>query len=738
MGGTFMITKSEIVELYEDCTKLLTYVGNAGIDSDDLLEEIGKLKEITKKLSLAEKLMNENMICVTGRQGAGKTTFIRNFLGLDSQYFYIDDGECELVPVLIKGKNIQNIEMYCEFLDIREVDGKRNYVRNIEKIDSAEYFRELSGKRSINGREILSLELALPDANMKLGNLTFLLLPGHVGDDENEDVDNLIELSIAGSDTAVYVLHPNDLPDDGNKKLMESVLEKFRDKAIFLITWSDRYTSETINEYRKTCMEKLELNDITRVIPVGSGNESEWVDIVWHSLNKHMKSGIQANRNMFEYVKKIVRTEIRPCIRTIRALMNESEAEEIGKEYKNDFLIKMFQKERTKLKKKYDSVISSELNKAKKEDQAKLYDIIEKGNIKFLKRALLKARFSDVKDMGDMLEKAMKFSGDIYNYQKAMVNAIAQVAGATIKDEKMNMLCRNDDIVDAEYMEIEDNDAKKIVTKNQAMLENAVMFISKDNYGEIVRPSERSAAGNEFLEDNMRVTCQLGACYLATALLAGVGNSIESSVVFKNNEFSLDDMRNNITDSQKFLVGMLGVSAVDIVGDGTFDLIPNLAGALEGVLQTLFPELNPNLVKGGLFGAGKAAKVAEVKALSLQVATKVACGVVGIATVAGMVRTIYNDVNSQKVNDYLSGCQVIENAYKEIKKSYMNVFDDYMDEIEERIKSHLRAKDGGTIRGFYGYNAGIVLDRIEQKISELYEKMNVDDLRKFEAIIVND
>lgn len=736
MGGTFMITKSEIVELYKDCTKLLTYVGNAGIDSDDLLEEIGKLKEITKKLSLAEKLMNENMICVTGRQGAGKTTFIRNFLGLDSQYFYIDDGECELVPVLIKGKNIQNIEMYCEFLDIREVDGKRNYVRNIEKIDSTEYFRELSGKRSINGREILYLELVLPDANMKLGNLTFLLLPGHVGDDENKDIDNLIELSIAGSDTAVYVLHPNDLPDKDNKKLMESVLDKFRDKAIFLITWSDRYTSETINEYRKTCMDKLELNDITRVIPVGSGNEAEWVDIVWSSLNKHMKSGIQANMNMTEHVKNIIRREIRPCVKRIKDLLKDFKIEESGIDYENDFLIKMFDKEKGKLRRKYERSISLELKKSKKEDQKRLLEIIQKENKTFIKRVLLKSSLSDVKKMEEMLDKAMKSSDNTYNYQKAMVNAIAGITGATIEDEKTNVLRHNDDIIDAEYIEIGDMNEQSIVTKKQAMMENATMFLSTENYDEIVIPSDKSAVGNEFLEENMKVTCQLGSYYLATALLTGVGDAIDgSSIKLKESEITLDSMRKSISESQKFLVGVLGVGAADIVGDGTLDLVPNLAGALNGVLQSLFPGLNPKLVKADV--TEMAAKVAEVEALSLQVATTVACGVVGVAAVAGAARAIYIDMNNQKINDYFSGCQLIEEAYNNIRTSYMLVFDEYMDEIKDRILKHLRAKDGGTIRAHYSYNAGIVLDRIGQKIEKFYEELNVDDLKKFEAEICN-
>jgi len=732
-----MITNSEIVGLYEDCTKLLTNVGNANIDTEDMLDAIENLKKVTKRLSMAEKLMNENIVCVTGRQGAGKTTFIRNFLGLDSKFFYIDDGECELVPVFIKGKNITDVEMRCEFLDVKEVEGKKEYNRNSEIIDSSELFKQLSGKRNYCGREILSLELSVPDSAMKLGNLTFLLLPGHVGDEENEDIDNMIELSIAGSDTAMYVLHPNDLPDQENNEFMKSVLDKFREKAIFLITWSDKYMSGTVEEYRNACKEKLELNDVSRVVPVGAGNENEWIDIVWESLNRYMKSGIQANINMLEHMKKLVRNEIRPNLRKIREELKDVETADAGETYQNDILIKMFNEEREKLRKRYDRSITTELNKAKRTDEDSLLEIIQKENKGFIKRVILKASLSDVKNMRVMLDKAMRSSdGKVYNYQKAMVKAIASATGAIIEDKNQNALSKEDDIIDATFSEVDADKEGGKLSRKQAMVENAVMLLSSDNYGEIVMPSTQDEGRNAFLEDNMKVTCQLGSCYLASTLLTGVGEKIDGSCIkLKDSEISLSDMKKSISESQKFLVGVLGVGAADIVGDGVLDLIPNLAGALESVLQTLFPSLNPALVKGGIMGAGKAAKAAEVAALSAQVATTVACGVIGVAAAGGIARTVYIDVNNLKINDYFSGCQLIETSYKEIKKSYLLVFDEYMDEIKDRILKHLRAKDGGSVRDYYGYNARVVLDRIERKVEKLYEEMNDDDLKKFEAQI---
>ena len=79
---------------------------------------------------------------------------------------------------------------------------------------------------------------------------------------------------------------------------------------------------------------------------------------------------------------------------------------------------------------------------------------------------------------------------------------------------------------------------------------------------------------------------------------------------------------------------------------------------------------------------------------------------------------------------------MIEEAYNNIRTSYMLVFDEYMDEIKDRILKHLRAKDGGTIGAHYSYNAGIVLDRIGQKIEKFYEELNVEDLNKFEAVTI--
>ena len=110
-----MITRSELQNLLKDCTKLLTIAEQ--LDSD---KESGSMSFVTKnlfkgirKIIIANELSENNTVCVSGLQGVGKSTMLKNLYDLSDEAMNISIGRGEKLPILIKeSSDLNDVEMY--------------------------------------------------------------------------------------------------------------------------------------------------------------------------------------------------------------------------------------------------------------------------------------------------------------------------------------------------------------------------------------------------------------------------------------------------------------------------------------------------------------------------------------------------------------------------------------------------------------------------------------------------
>ena len=86
-----MIKLSDIQEIREKCISLLTNTEKLrrNISTREAYQNAEKLFPLIQKLLIATVMHNKHLICVSGLQGAGKTTLMKNFYGIGDEFMNV-------------------------------------------------------------------------------------------------------------------------------------------------------------------------------------------------------------------------------------------------------------------------------------------------------------------------------------------------------------------------------------------------------------------------------------------------------------------------------------------------------------------------------------------------------------------------------------------------------------------------------------------------------------------------
>lgn len=109
-----MLTKSKLQTLSEDCSELLFYSEKLEMDGSHVVHEYNRaIKQALRKIVIANEIADRMIICITGLQGTGKTTLMKNFYDLDDDSMNITIGRGERLPVFItEDSAVNRPEMY--------------------------------------------------------------------------------------------------------------------------------------------------------------------------------------------------------------------------------------------------------------------------------------------------------------------------------------------------------------------------------------------------------------------------------------------------------------------------------------------------------------------------------------------------------------------------------------------------------------------------------------------------
>ncbi|MCD7854268.1 MAG: hypothetical protein LUG66_01465, partial [Clostridiales bacterium] len=490
-----MITYEVLKDLESSCLDLIlssTYLD--GLKEEDL----DKLTKAYRKIVIASEMLDRNIICISGNQGAGKTTLVKNYYGLSDDYFNISLGRGEKLPVLITEKvGCKAPKMTAVYLKKEGSD----YKKIVETIDNTEKFRQISsGEDGISqDTHTMYLELTIPPKYFSGENFSIMLLPGF--ERKRDYWQTLIELSVNCCDSAIFVFDEANLARNDNKRLLDNVKTKFGKNAIYAISHSD--TSQDGNAaVKKTCMEVMGIDqyESDRVVCIGAYTDpeknKEWIKNLNNAIEKYCNTSSEALNNNRKYIGKIIFSELKPLIRTFDGLLKGQKTDELIVKLQDNEFLKAFDDIKKSRRDEIEEKLKRELETAKGKTIANLENNMLTKDTESLVKKIPRAIFGSnkiklIQEARQRVFEALQDGNGVFYHQQAFVDAI-EATQASLKDSnKAKEFLLEDNSSgffadeDEENSESENQLAVKQETlkTNAAKLANDVKFFMAPNSG---------------------------------------------------------------------------------------------------------------------------------------------------------------------------------------------------------------------------------------------------------------
>ncbi len=671
-----MISITEIQNITEQCMKILSYTeylrrDNATKEAYTFAEDIfGSIR----KLFIASMMYNKTLICVSGLQGAGKTTLMRNFYHLDSEFLNPTRGRGERVPVLItEKKDISKPQMYAIRID---KDNNGYYSQKEIELSADEYLSASRGEDS----KIMYLELFVPYTHTNNVGISFVLLPGF--EKKNDYWNDLIEFSVNSSDAAVFVFNETSFSNSDNDEYLKRIEEKFGKNLVYAISGSDGSPDDNA-KVKQTCINTLNLHvsESDRVVCVGSYADEEkntkWIKSFKDALEKYAYRETQQFQRNSEYLYKEI-LSIKESLYQILYILNDDSSTEM-KDHRDETLLKAFDKAVKKKRSEFEANLDIEFEIAKGESGKNLERLFtERPKLGAIKRLFfgssVKEQFTETREM---VQKSLKYNGDCYLPDKYLGLALQHSLTAWDQPKDKTDLSSLIDTkrTDGQTMLLTDGE------KTQAMAED-IRNLLADNSQNQVNYALQSTNPKKLLG----AVVELSTYYYSLISYNEVAESTGLSYYEPaQTQLVPDEIIDGAKSSKKFVAGMAGIMGIDLIGDGSINMVSQIAESL-----------------------GVAAPVA---------------GAVAIAIIgAGATSVIMKDLNRMQREDFQSARLAVNCIYDDLKIDALRKFDKYMLKIRDRIEDNLTELRGEGKKVIVEHNTKIeiknalnLLDKISKK-----------------------
>lgn len=249
-----------------------------------------KLKPAIRRILLQKALGERSLLAISGTQGAGKTTLIKNLYGLsdeDAKWFQANQGRGEKHPILITEHLEGKIEGIINVFS-KDSDGNRTLkaINLREKYDTLEAaqaeFCRAAADRDNNAGEVM-LELRLPP-RLNLGNdRGWVLLPGYEkSDGESQSWQDTMSAVAANAYGAVIVTDEKRLAGDQTTLIRDTNMSHLDGMLpIVVVTRTEDKSKEACQELRERAAKIFNI-EINRVVCSGSKDDlvymKKWQD----------------------------------------------------------------------------------------------------------------------------------------------------------------------------------------------------------------------------------------------------------------------------------------------------------------------------------------------------------------------------------------------------------------------------------------------------------------------------
>lgn len=666
-----IITSSELNTITMQCIRLISNTDKLrrteGIQEAN--DKTTDLFPLLRKLSIASKLQDKRIICVSGLQGAGKTTLMKNFYGIDDDFMNVTEGRGERIPVLITENDVTKTSVYAMKINENAENAEDPLVR--VSLSPQDFIAATQG----NEKEVMYLEIIVPYKHTHNDGISFMLLPGF--EKKNEYWNDLIEFAVNSSDAGVFVFSSTSFSNIDNEDYLKRIEKKFGDNIVYAISGTDM-SKDGNAQVKDTCIETLKIkkSESDRVVCVGDYSDTEkneeWIKLFKSALDKYALYETQVSQRNDKYLYDVLE-RIKTTLYSVLNILDDNDNE--IQDDKNYQLLNEFDREVERKRKELAINISRQFEIAKgKSIENVVLQITRTPWHKELKKILFGP---DIHEQYIETQKIIKSSLALnnswlpdYHLGKAIEKSIHSLD--SFQENNPNALSL--------LMDREEKNGYELANtaNNQDIIGDIRTLIqtsgsNKDELhcrdSKIVRAITEVATyyyGLTSYEQLVEQTSGLAHYTLAESKIIGL------------------DIVNGADSSKKFVAGLAGVMGVDIIGDGSVNLISQLATACS---------------------------------ISLPVA-----GIAAMIIVAGGgISVVQKDINRMQRADVESAKLAVCAIYDNIQREALERFDNFTNMVRGRIEDNL-----------------VDLSGYRKQIVDIYNaKVNVNNLLDFLDTITN-
>ncbi len=690
-----MINRSKLTKLSEDCARLL--LCSEMLEANNTREMMNNnrvIRQALRKIIIANEIADRMIICITGLQGTGKTTLVKNYYEIDETIMNISTGRGERLPILITESDVENTELYA--MGIEKTDNSYSAIRRrVQK----EEFIEFSQAED-DDTTIMFLEILVPWKYLSKGTkVSYMLLPGY--ERKNSYWNTLIEFSVQCSDTAVFVLSPDKLADANNASLIEKIKKQFGENVIYAISHSDEKNDDNAS-IRESLIKKVNADDEdgSRFVCVGTYTDPQkndaWKKKLQDAIELNCANSQEADQKNTKYIEDIIANELRPAVIKIKQFVTDV-TDELLTGFKQSSWIAAFDKCKDKYRNKFEKQLNEHFSKAQSQDRDDLLNIMEYGEkaaqdgrkdpnislkavmakVQYYRRSVFGEGFEDIRKSREIIEEAMKGADGKYRYQQAFSDAITCCT---------DQICICDENVEERTKRIGESSGRKTLIGSKKTEEKKRILQDITTILSPIDATEKKELEANPL-DTIQAIVECATQYYGLVMVEGLyTEGFIKDTKLSQSELSLEDIAASIKESEKFAMSVLGITGLDLIGDGVLNFIPSLAQSLS---------------------------------ISVPFAGAIVSGFVG----AGAFISLMKDCNKLQLKDYYSYNKTISSIYDDVKKKYLEIYDDYMDDVRDRVEKYLVDCMGANVNAIHRQNAIISIKSISDDLESIRREL---------------
>lgn len=686
--------------LLKDLNRALLELNAASVVLND--EELSaKLKDVTRRLVLAEVLTNTWILAIGGSQGAGKTTLLMSMYGLtggSDDWLKPNEGRGERLPVLVLEEDSCQVP-HGALRKLGPLHGMNHRFGVVEQsVDMAEFQAAICGADPA----VVLPVLYVPRTYFHRPGQGFLLLPGYEPVDQgNNGWQQLMRQALVGAAGCIVVTDETRLASQQQAKILRDMLDSdLRDTAPLIVLSKTEGLASQPQRMGELCARAAAVFQVPdcdvarRVHCVGSSDpnyRTQWLPRLAEALNDMAMGSLGSRQAQLTRLEEVLAKDLGQVIKLCQVRARLHFGRGAGEDGSSNEVVnrclEAFDEARDDLQVRFKGAVIGLVKARSNAAWSTLESTLIEEHEGFGNKlgSLLDTVSETQRSLSNDTEAAWQQQGDLLEAFAAVTGALThrQLAGPSQSMGEKSAITpvpgASDVLQRLEYVG-KDHKAVSWGRPTEADLQNLQVILGVDN---AARDAQGHAAlpvlATKELEATVRLLPAMALEYarLASLMPALVGVDPKALTALPSGDVAgaLQSVRQQfeqVTDiSKTILRGIAMVMALDIGMDGHIDTLPALLNVLTGRADIS--------VEGGAAGTG-----AAVGGVS------VAGAVVGVIAVGYLAHAALQEVRRYDGQVRSVAHQMLMSIADHHQVHFMAHFNQLMDQLRIHLRQRLR------------------------------------------------